>query len=281
MENQNPKIEKVGDSRLGWIFGYSHIGPSHKQGNKPNQDAYNLCSGSFAGTPYLIACVADGHGDKKYPNSHIGSSYAVQDASYVLGQMILLEEVSTNSFKSEFPRKITKKWGNNVSTHGEKITSNTECVKPNESKSYGTTLITALVYKQNLYLGQIGDGLAIYLDENNNLEKLIPEASENLVGGTTDSLCSENSANLFRIAIRDISKGGRLFIFTDGLENAFKDEAQFDIWAKDATKLLKEYGEEKIAKELPGWLEKYSKCSGDDTTVIIMRIHPAPKMQTF
>ena len=278
MENQSPKIEKVGDSRLGWIFGYSHIGPSHKQSNKPNQDAYNLCSGSFAGTPYLIACVADGHGDKKYTNSHIGSSYAVQDASYVLGQMILLEEVSVNCFKSEFPRKITKKWGYSVSTHGEKTASNTEFVIPNILKSYGTTLITALVYKQNLYLAQIGDGLAIYLDENNNLEKLIPEASDTLVGGTTDSLCSENPANLFRIAIRDISKGGHLFIFTDGLENAFKDDAQFDIWAKDATKLLKEYGEEKIAKALPDWLDKYSKCSGDDTTVIIMKIETEIKI---
>jgi len=279
MENQNLKIEKVGDSRLGWIFGYSHIGPSHKQGEKPNQDAYNLCSGSFAGTPYLIACVADGHGDKKYTNSHIGSSYAVQDASYVFGQMLLLEEVSANSFKSEFPRKIIKKWDRSVSTHGEKTTSFAGAEKPTESKSsYGTTLISALVYKQNLYLGQIGDGLAFYLDDNDNLEKPIPEASETLVGGTTDSLCSENPINLFRTAIRDISKGGHLFIFTDGLQNAFKDDSQNDIWAKDLTKLLKEYGEEKIAKALPEWLDKYSKCSGDDTTVVIMKIDPEPKM---
>jgi len=271
MENQNPKIEKVGDSRLGWIFGYSHIGPSHKQGNKPNQDSYNLCSGSYAGTPYLIACVADGHGDKKYPNSHIGSSYAVQDATNVLGKMILDDDFGKD-FKVDFRKRITRQWDHSVSTHREITILNTEGVKPNESKSYGTTLITALVYKQYLYLGQIGDGLAIYLDENNILEKLIPEASETHVGGTTDSLCSENSANLFRFAIRDISKGGHLFIFTDGLENAFKDDAQFDIWAKDAINLLKEYGEEKIAKALPDWLEKYSNCSGDDTTVIIMKI---------
>lgn len=281
MENQKSKIEKNGDSRLGWIFGYSHIGPSHEQSNKPNQDAYNLCSGSFAGDPYLIACVADGHGDKKYPNSHIGSSYAVQNASYVLGQMILLEEVSADSFKSKFSQRITKMWGDSVSFHGEETNSNTEGVKPNETKSYGTTLISALVYKQYLYLGQIGDGLAVYLDENNNFEKLIPEASETLVGGTTDSLCSDNSVNLFRINVHDISKGGHLFIFTDGLENAFKDDQQSGIWAKDLTKLLKEYGEEKIAKELPGWLKKYAKCSGDDTTVIIMRIHPALNMKTL
>lgn len=277
MENQTPTIEKVGDSRLGWIFGYSHIGPSHKQGNKPNQDAYSLCSGSFAGTPYLIACVADGHGDKKYINSHFGSSYAVQDASYVLGHMILEDEFSSN-FKQDYPNRITKKWVHSVSTHDEKTILSTNDIKPNDFKSYGTTLISALVYKQNLYLGQIGDGLVLYLDENNNFEKPIPEANESLVGGYTDSLSSESPINLFRTAIRDVSKGGYLIVFTDGLQNAFKDDSQYDIWAKDLIKLLKKYGEEQIAKELPQWLDKYSKCSGDDTTVIIMKIEPEPKM---
>jgi serine/threonine protein phosphatase PrpC len=274
MTNHYSKTEQVGDSRLGWIFGCSHIGPSHHQEKTPNQDSYNLCSGSFAGYSYLTACVADGHGNKKYKNSHIGSSYAVQDATYVLGKMILEDDFGKN-FKADFPKRITKQWDHSVKLHDEKLSPKPVEVEQDKSKLFGTTLISALLYKSNLYLGQIGDGLVVYLDENNNTDKLIPEASETLVGGATDSMSSNGPINLFRTAIRDVSKGGHLFIFTDGLENAFKNEVQVDIWVKDFKKLLDEHGKEKIAKELPAWLKKYSDCSGDDITVAIMQIEPA------
>lgn len=69
----------------GWAaFGCSIQGASHQRSQPlvPCQDAYLITSGTVMAQPYLVAAVADGHGDKKYDRSQLGAALAVQAAAH-------------------------------------------------------------------------------------------------------------------------------------------------------------------------------------------------------
>ncbi|WP_460193537.1 protein phosphatase 2C domain-containing protein [Thermosynechococcus sp. FA-CM-4201] len=72
---------QVYESIEGWLaFTCGVRGSMHDAQQTPCQDALGIVSGWMIDQPYVAAAVADGHGDTKYPFSHIGASLAVQAA---------------------------------------------------------------------------------------------------------------------------------------------------------------------------------------------------------
>ena len=274
----------VGDASLGWAVGCSGKGASHSREGKPCQDAYALWSGAVAGSPCLIAAVADGHGDDRHDLSHLGAAFAVKaavDELFSLFTHCALEEsplAFKRTVKADFPRRVVHRWGEVVlADAGEQPRDAPDQLGDNHRLfvRYGTTLLAAVVTGDAVLLGQLGDGDVFVVRPDGSVESPFPDTSDN-IGTVTNSLCSANVAHLWRTAVLERAGGGTLFLATDGLVNAFSDE-QMHTFARSLRERIQEFGLDRVAASLPGWLDNYSaKGSGDDITLALASIDPLP-----
>lgn len=267
----------VKNSDLGWMMGCGRTGISHKQNNKPYQDAYLIKSGSDSEYPYIFAAVADGHGDARHDLSHYGSKIAVESAMEVLLSLWANFGLRSSSsefigaFKQDFPRLVGREWREKVEKHGKEL-SEYNGIEPRKLYSrYGTTLLAAFVIKDSILLANLGDGDAIAIEENGKVTPLF-EKNPNFVGGTTYSLSSNDADKLWQTAVLEKGKKS-ILLSTDGLSNAFEDEDQFYLFSKSLLSRIDEYGLEKVAEAMPTWLDGYSENgSGDDITLVLIGI---------
>ena len=278
---QPAEIPAIGDSTLGWAFGCSRIGASHRRAGKPCQDAYALWTGSAAGASDLALAVADGHGDDRHDLSHFGSSLAVRAAVEELGAIhacYALEGKWTelkSSFKADFPRRLGRRWREAVLGE-QRRRSDAADSEPEEALliRHGTTLIAALVVGDVLLIGQIGDGGVLLLTEGGEVECPLPNNPLE-VGGETDSLGSADAPRLWRTAALERTGAGLLLLATDGLINAFADDEQWHAFALSLRERIREFGWPSVASALPGWLDHYSEtASGDDITLAVAALGP-------
>ena len=278
---QTAEIPAIGDSTLGWAFGCSRIGASHRRAGKPCQDAYALWTASGAGASGIALAVADGHGDDRHDLSHFGSSLAVRAAVEELGALhtcYALEGKWTelkSSFKADFPRRLGRRWREAVlgEQHRPSDAANSE---PEETFliRYGTTLLAALVVGDVLLIGQIGDGGVLLLTEGGEVECPLPNNPFE-VGGETDSLGSADAPRLWRTAALERTGAALLLLATDGLINAFADDEQWRAFALSLRERIREFGWPSVASALPGWLDHYSEtASGDDITLAVAALGP-------
>ncbi len=279
---QTAAIPAIGDATLGWAFGCSRIGASHRRAGKPCQDAYALWSGSAASASGIALAVADGHGDDRHDLSHFGSSLAVRSAVEELGALqacYALEGKWTelkSSFKADFPRRLGRRWREAVL--GEQRRRSDAAASETEETlliRHGTTLIAALVVGDVLLIGQIGDGGVLLLTQRGDVECPLPNNPLE-VGGETDSLGSADAPRLWRTAALERTGAGLLLLATDGLINAFADDEQWYAFALSLRERIREFGWPSVASALPGWLDRYSEtASGDDITLAVAALGAA------
>lgn len=279
----------VGDGTLGWAFASSRVGASHVRAGKSCQDAYAIRSGSVAGQACVIVAVADGHGDERHDRSHLGAGLAVQAA---VDEMIALHlhfggvesrSQAIGSFKHDFPRRLARRWRAAVAADAE-TRDTSGSAAPNEGVElpvrYGTTLLVAMVVDGTILVGQIGDGDAIFVGTDGEVESP-PARDSDQVGVVTESLCSTESHRRWRTAVMDASDGGLLLLTTDGLVNAFSDDEQWLAFARSLKDRIREFGPSEVASALPQWLDHYSaRGSGDDVTLAVVLIRPQPKSRS-
>jgi len=238
----------------------------------------------------MTVSIADGHGAEECFRSNIGSSIAVEIATkisqyYLKKKKIYKTLFSDQKQRDKFVNKLVKQWLICVLKHYKKnpLTSKeiATIVELDEKKSkkitqrpvtiYGSTLITALIYDQQIILFQIGDGDVMLV--SNEKEIIFPiERPEGLLGNETTSLCNVNSARLFQSAvIKDINPS-LIVLSTDGYSNSFSSHEDFKKVGIDFLELENKNGFQMIKDNMHRWLEETTKTgSGDDTTVAVIR----------
>jgi serine/threonine protein phosphatase PrpC len=274
------------NTSLGWAFGSSRTGSSHRSSNLPCEDAFALWSGSAGAAPCIAIAVADGHGDPRHDRSRTGSALAVQAAveELVTFHRMHLHEVPQHivrsEFRADFPRRICRRWREAVSEDACRcdggIPGDTE---PDNSlfTRYGSTLIAAAVMPDTILAGQIGDGDLVLVRPDGSVEYPVP-ADTSLVGNETRSLSSRDAHLLWRTATLDRGEGGILIAATDGISDSFdgSEGPEFEKFIKSLVARIGEYGVENVVTAMSGWLDRYSAlASGDDMTLVFILISAA------
>ena len=232
-------------------FAVKARGISHIENGSPCQDASSACLGlnNIVG----VACVADGHGGAKYFRSDKGSVFAVQIAEKALLNFcgtIAKEKTAFFNRKLENEKKqksdilatlkqlegnIIYQWRNavlkdftdNPLTEAEIEFCNANNIvlyddPANMMFVYGTTLLAGLVSDSFWFVIQIGDGLCVVLENQDNIS--IPMAEdERLAFGRTTSLCENDAIKNFREGY-GFSKIEGLTLATDGISDSFEPE---------------------------------------------------------
>lgn len=336
---------KVYQSIEGWLaFSCGVRGSVHDVQQTPCQDALGIFSGWMIDQPYVAAAVADGHGDPKYPFSHIGASLAVQSAIEEFQRFCLtlakvqqdpesvreptkttdhkkqllellaeiiessqanqtddnpeaifdrieqlftkrdallqkLNELSSKtssppetvnnalrqidkSFSIDFARLVVRRWRQFIRQESRYSTSTSY-------KPFGTTLLFAGMISNYLYLSQIGDGSIMILDST-GWHPAFPETTgSNLVGGQTHSLASQNTDKLFQVTQKPLNDLAAIFLSTDGLENSFDSDKDFQDLLQAIIDNLSDYRFTEVADLLQSQLSTYtSQGSGDDIALV-------------
>jgi len=232
-------------------FAVKAHGISHIEKSIPCQDA---CTAQLGKNKTVgIACVADGHGGNKYFRSDKGSKFAVQVAEKTLFDFcgtIAREKKAFFSRKSENEEKqksdvidklkqlegnIIYQWRNavlkdyidNPLTDTEKDICNENNIIFDDDPSnmifiYGTTLLAGLVSNSFWFVIQIGDGLCVVLENEENIITPIEE-DERLAFGRTTSLCDNDAIKNFRESF-GFTKIDGLTVTTDGIADSFEPE---------------------------------------------------------
>jgi serine/threonine protein phosphatase PrpC len=279
-----PDFTCAAESNLGWAFGCSRTGASHRKNNRPCEDAFSVWSGSAGAVPCIALAVADGHGDPRHDRSMTGSALAVTAAveEMIAFHRRYLKGASgrsiRNEFRSDFARRVIRRWREAVRTDEETekkdILKNPDAVTTEYSR-YGSTLISALVAADSILIGQIGDGDIILVRPDGTLEfPILPDQS--LLGSETRSLSSRDAHLLFRTATMDRGEGGVLIAATDGVSDSFdgSEGEEFKKFIRSLVARIDEYGIESVAGSMNTWLDRYSElASGDDMTLVFVCIN--------
>jgi serine/threonine protein phosphatase PrpC len=231
-------------------FMASARGESHKEKGQPCQDAVGFKRYRNGG----IAVVADGHGSEKHFRSDTGARIAVQIAQETIvefskilteKQKELMKANRLSSAKDNFDeylkqleRSIIMRWRQETLNHfsanpltdGEKAICDEYAIDiendNNKVRSYGTTLIAAILHTDWWFVIQIGDGKCVMLDGEGEPVFAVPE-DEAMGFGKTTSLCDSNAAENFR-HVYGFNKIKGLTVATDGVSDSFIPEAYLE-----------------------------------------------------
>lgn len=255
----------------------SVIGKSHEVSQKPNQDAFAVCSDDSICDVPIIATISDGHGADRYHRSELGSNIAVSTSKTYLE--LLLEKFQRDSIKfqgikdycvEKLPQKLIQSWRREVRKNIQK--------KPYEKEEkdiylpYGCTLLGILLYSNVLITFQLGDGDILLVDEDKTVTKEFGKDT-NLIANETYSLCMKDAEKFFKINVKRIDHNPPklILISTDGYSNSFKDDESFYKAGKDFLEIILKDGISIVRENLEGWLKETSdQGSGDDTTMILL-----------
>jgi serine/threonine protein phosphatase PrpC len=270
---------------LGWAFGTSRTGASHRKTGHPCEDAFALWSGSAGAIPCIAVAVADGHGDPRHDQSRTGAALAVQSAvdELVSFHRMHLHDFPKNiigsEFRADFPRRVSRRWREFVSDDAlrrEVIVVGSEETTTGVFTRYGSTLIAASVIADTILVGQIGDGDLILVRPDGSIECPIP-GDPSLMGSETRSLSSRDAHLLWRTATLDREDGGVLIAATDGVSDSFdgSEGPEFRKFIQSLVTRIGQYGVENVAEAMSDWLDRYSElASGDDMTLVFVLIRP-------
>lgn len=269
-------------------YGYYHMvrvqGASHVKHDQPCQDAFAYLKGEKADDPFIVA-VADGHGDKRYDMSRYGSKLATEVAVRTLKELYEQQKGSKTylfrSFRDNYAKDLIREWRKSVLHHAEE--NGLEIAGPSEVYTrYGTTLLVALVSKDEILLGQLGDGDMLIIDDRNKPVVPFPQEEE-LVGNATYSLTSTEANRFWKAARMDYpNEQAWLMLSTDGLANCFEDDENFHRFVGSLFKYVRASRPSLMGDQLPPILFDYSeKGSGDDITVSLLELKGSSPSKTL
>jgi serine/threonine protein phosphatase PrpC len=220
----------------GW--GVTQIGPAHLRNGMPNQDSYLVKNFQWG----IIGVVCDGLGSKKY--SHIGSKalvLAVAEASDKFDFEI------TNT--EEFEILVKSLWEKNI--------------YPYSCDDCATTLLFAIIKKDTIYTGRVGDGMICILGEEN----IIIEENKNSFTNYTTPFGRDESIEWQKFNVKKIES---LVLCSDGISEDIQKEKSFAFCEKYILK-YKNQKKRKRENEIKEWLKKWPvKGHSDDKTIVAL-----------
>ncbi len=256
-------------------FAVSRQGSSHRRARppKPCQDSSGVLSGSFRGDHFLFAAVSDGHGGAPHPMSEVGAQFAIraageefQNCAVRFGDMP--GPTMAGEFKNTYPANVFRAWSRLVTEHARLSQKDATGLVPDQvHKLYGATLLMAAMYREYLFLAQIGDGEVVVFLRNGRVERPFVEYPE-MVGGETHSLCSANALKHFRMWTMGIHEMDSVLLCSDGVRNSYDSDSSFLNLMAATAKNVRQFGVGPSTDIIPETLDFFSKnASGDDMTL--------------
>ena len=239
----------------------SHIGKVRKN----NED---YCKGEILNTdfgPVGIFALADGMGG--HNKGEVASKLAVENIVEFLKENLL----QSNNIKIDYIDDIIKQ-----AYHSVNHIIYEKSISSLEFDGMGTTLVIAIIYKDNLYVANVGDSRCYLLNEN-EFNKITIDHSvvEELVKAniiTKEEAKTHPGRNHITRAIgtdemvivdifkREIRKGNKILLTSDGLTGFVGDDIIKDI-------LLKDDDVKNLAQEL---INTANDISGKDNISVVL-----------
>jgi hypothetical protein len=248
----------------------SRRGSAHGEG-VPNQDAVEVRRVAGAQGDVWVVAVADGHGGARYVRSDVGARTAVDVAVRQVAEALPDRDDPAAVLREVVPR-IVEEWRTQVASDArERPLTEDERARGSDGSAtaYGATLLVAVVGGHGVAVAQVGDGDAL-VRSHGFATRPVP-GDDRLVAGETTSLCLDSAAEDFRYAVvPDSAEPDLVLLSTDGYGNSF---AQADWWhglVDDLADFVVRSGFDRVADELPGWLEESARVGGDDVSAVLL-----------
>jgi serine/threonine protein phosphatase PrpC len=251
----------------------SRRGSAHKDG-VPNQDAVALRRVERPDGDVWVVAVADGHGGARYVRSELGARVAVDVAVEVVSDALAGRADPVTVVREVVPR-IVDQWRTRVTTDArQRPFTDAELVRgAGGVTAYGATLLVAVVGEHGVVVAQVGDG-DVLVRSHGFATRPVP-GDERLVANETTSLCLDTAVDDFRYAVvPDSAEPDLVLLATDGYGNSF---AEADWWhglVDDLAASVARSGFDRVADELPGWLEESARVGGDDVSAVLLVREP-------
>ncbi len=245
----------------------SSRGFSHARNGTCCQDAVAVRTGYFRAEPYWIFSSGDGHGHPAYVHSDQGSVLANLSAEQTAVQFLLSglhnEDDRDEHFAEFFRNHLKEEWIRNIRQSRQAYRMTDE-----EISTYGSTLLIAMIYRDTLYLAQLGDGDIVIVDHGGKASFLV-EPETGPVSPGTASLCSSNANERWAFACLPMKDVAFLMMSTDGLINSLTGPKAHVKLVKQFQNHLLNLPTPDIQQALPQWLAEYSEAgSGDDISLV-------------
>lgn len=251
----------------------SRRGSAHAEG-VPNQDAVHLRRVARAAGYVWVVGVADGHGGARYVRSDVGSRAAVDIAVDALSEALQDDDDAAAALRATVPR-IVAAWRERVEADArDRPFSDDELHRgAGGTTAYGATLLCAVVGDFGVALAQVGDGDAL-VRSHGFATRPVP-GDDRLVAGETTSLCLDSAVDDFRYATVPASAEPDLvLIATDGYGNSFAQATWWHGLVDDVAALVVRSGFDRVADDLPSWLEESARVGGDDVSAVLLVREP-------
>lgn len=253
-------------------------GASHKRKQQVCQDF--SCSAHFGDS--AAAAVADGHGDKRYFRSDIGSQFAADAALSAVRKFVKheghgLEDCDAEEKLGQLKKNIILSWNRKVAAHyashpfrEEELSLLSEhrrnLLRGGQlvETAYGTTLIAAAVTPYYWFGLQIGDGDCFAVCDG---EKVFVPREDGLVGNLTTSLCEPDAYFKFH-HIFGPEPPSAVLMTTDGVRNSFSSKEYYADFMDQVVNQFSVGRKKTTSAELKSFLSSMSeRGSGDDLSV--------------
>ncbi|WP_168218346.1 PP2C family serine/threonine-protein phosphatase [Nocardioides eburneiflavus] len=248
----------------------SRRGSAHGEG-VPNQDAVQVRRVAGAHGDVWVVAVADGHGGARYVRSDVGARTAVDVAVRQVAEALSDRDDPPAVLREVVPR-IVEEWRTQVAADArDRPLTDDERARGSDGSAtaYGATLLVAVVGGHGVAVAQVGDGDAL-VRSHGFATRPVP-GDDRLVAGETTSMCLESAVDDFRYAVvPDSAEPDLVLLSTDGYGNSF---AQADWWhglVDDLADFVVRSGFDRVADELPGWLEESARVGGDDVSAVLL-----------
>lgn len=238
----------------------------------------------------IVLAVADGHGSAAHFRSDLGADWAVEEfAAYatafaheaarvgddVAGWPALREEAR------RLPQQVGHRWHERAlmheassPAHGARPlpvparTGPREVPRAPDLAAYGSTLIGAVLTEHTLFCWQLGDGDIVLVDAAGTPHTPLSTGPD--MGDETDSLCEPEPWRKMRAHWQPFTAGAPpcVLLSTDGLSKSFADHQGFLDFATGLGDRATDQGVAVVQAQLPDWLGRAAKFSGDDTTLV-------------
>lgn len=240
----------------------------------------------YRGHPYTVLAVADGHGSATYTHSDVGAHLAMQAVQSAAARFIpyvveLLEEqadewrrAAQNEFKKHFGRWVCEAWEKLVLAHRDEREPSDDPLKP-----YGTTLASALLFEDIVFVGAIGDSVVYFLRRahDGSVSTAFPEDTA-LIALQSHSLSSPTAYQKWDTMTCSLEELDMLLLGTDGFKDSLQDP---EVAVKDMhDKATAPDGVRWLNEALPRQLARWSDDGvGDDISVVACVFSESPSQE--
>ncbi|MFE0178118.1 protein phosphatase 2C domain-containing protein [Streptomyces sp. NPDC059002] len=246
-----------------------------------------------AGGRAVVLAVADGHGSGAHFRSEMGARWAVEEftacaRAFALEVARVGDDASTwpglRAEARRLPRQVGHRWHEralwhdaNSPAHGSRspgfgaVSARSGASgrkEPPDLAAYGSTLIGAVLTEDMVFCWQLGDGDIVFVDRDGAPHTPLSTGPD--MGDETDSLCEPEPWRKMRAHWQPFTGGVPpcLLISTDGLSKSFADHQGFLDFATGLHDRAAEQGVAAVQAQLPDWLARAARFSGDDTTLV-------------